>query len=158
MRTFVTVVGGQAYVYCLPRIGAHVESDSGPVFPKDVLLSPIGVPTQGLVGYEVGGSADGVDEIHCRIQQLKAEARLVGGSVHRVLHHGGILHNEQVESHCVYIEGVGDSFRLAALGVGYLVGAPVAEPYAGNGALGYSTQLVACAGVSLIGVEVDGVA
>ena len=56
------------------------------------------------------------------------------------------------------MEGVGDGFRFAALGVGNLVGAPVAESYAGNGAFGYGAQLVASAGVALIGVEMDGVA
>ena len=155
MRSFVTIVSCQADIYRLASVCTHVEPHGSPVFPKAIFA--VGVPSQVLVGYEVGCTADGVDQLHVLVQKFETESRLIGCVVHRVLHHSGIAHYEQIECHGVDIQGIGDCLGLAAFCVGNLMGVPIAEAYRGSGTVGHGMQHAAGAGIAFCRIEVDGV-
>ena len=152
VAALAAVVCGESYADGLIGVCAHVQTHGGPVFPQDIASGQI--PAQLGIGNKVGSTAVGIDKIIILIKNLDAEPRLLRGTVLRVLQHGGIFKNEQVEGGWVDKEAVGDRLCLWRGAVGH----PVAQTYRGLAALRNGTQQTAGADIVLGGVVVHRVA
>ena len=61
-------------LHVLPVVGSEVDADGGPVFPQNVI---VGIPSEGSIGDEVGGSTLGVNHIVVLVEDTHGESGLI---------------------------------------------------------------------------------